>query len=501
MSDHSKNHVGNIWNRVWKRKGFLLFLVFLSIAVIVLSLFQGSGDRGATVSYRVQRVDLGEELRLGGTIDAERRVDLGFARGGRISRVFKSEGDSVEKGETIALVDQSQVYANYLRSRVQYTRTQTEVAREADDLETQYEKVKREQDELVRSLREQYLSSELEAVLLGESELTSEIPKPVLSGNYSGMEEGVYRLRVYRSKSRSGYSFELSGLEHGFYPVEFYQPGKLGERGLYIQFSPIRDLSRYRDTVWEIRIPNTRSPHYLERKSAYERALRERDRILSTFRIKRDSFLGEKYGKSIADAQLEEKEQYLRSQRALLADGKITAPFSGTIVKSSLELGKIVAPLEPLVTLFGNEGMKLVLDVPEVYVNRIREGDHVRIVLDAYPDHEYEGVVERIDPVETLVEGSPVYETDVRILEPDSFIRAGMSATAYLNRNIATSVLSVPKHYLIERDGSTFVLVERGGELMAKEVQTGREGRDGFVEITSGISEGDEIVLPNTKRS
>ena len=486
------------------KKGRYIKNIIIGIAVIgIVSSFiflkkrKVSGD-----SYTVEYGDVRDEIRLAGVVDDEHRVDLGFARGGRVAKVYVEEGQKVKKGTLLATLDLSRESAQAQSAKMDYllTRINTEVSSKEADIN--YEKLLDEQKLRVDTLRNEFLSSGLEARLVAgnDPKVRSPLPAPVISGVYKGGEEGVYHIRVYRSKDTLGYTFELTGLEgRSYYPVEVYTPGKLGEKGLFIQF-PRGDLHRYRDTEWEVRIPNIHSPQYLERKHAYEDALKKYDELkaklsLSKEKLHDTSFAGIPYTK----ASVERSRSQYRTLLTSLEDGKIRAPFDGIVARNDLEPGKIVGAFTPVISFISGK-KKVVLDVPEVYVNRIQVGEKADIILDAYPDTHYEGEVEKIDEIEKGGDGSALYGADVKFLNQDEKTRIGMSATTTFSKLLKEHVIRIPQHFLIEKNNKTFVLVKNDNDSEEREVQTGARGNNGMIEIVSGLHEGDQIIYPKEEK-
>ncbi len=472
-------------------------ILILGAVFLVSSLMRRNENQRST--YQVSYGDIRDEIHLAGVVDDEHRVDLGFARGGRVAQVYAREGQRVKKGQVLARLDMSREATQAERARFDTFLTQIDTEVSSEEANIEYEKLLAEQKARVDALWNELLSSDLQAKLVKENAVTKTrlVPAPVVTGVYKGGKEGRYLIHVYRSHTPSGYSFELTGLEEkDYYPVKVYQPGKLGKNGLFIQFSPT-NVSWYDNTLWEVRIPNTDSPHYLERKRAYDEAVKKYDELKEKLSLQKrklhdDSFVGLPYTHVLTERS------FLQERSAFLAleDGKIRAPFDGIVARNDLEPGKIVGAFSPVIHFISGK-KKVVLDVPEVYVNRIQVGEKADITLDAYPEIHYEGEVEKVDEIEKGGEGSALYGADVKFLNQDEKVRIGMSATTTFSKLIKEHVIRVPYHFLIEKEGRTFVVVKNEKDEEEREVETGVRGNDGMVEIISGLREGDLIISPN----
>lgn len=435
---------------------------------------------------------MSDELLLAGTIEAEKRVDLGFAASGRVAKTNFTTGDTVKKGNIIAEISQNTLNANLMQARAQYDLTYVDTSYDASNTQSSYEKQQAEQNSVVDGLYTQYIASDLAAYSTDDKDTSK--AAPIVTGSFLGKKEANYILKVYASASESGYSYRLSGLETGTYTAFTNQAAALGTKGLYVQFN---ENTSYANTEWIISMPNTRSSTYLARKTAYENALNTRDRIINDAKNNVDRVSSPSAENKITrtDAQRNQARAQVNAVYSQMGDGKIIAPFSGVIVKNDLEVGEIVSAFTPLVVMFENDQKKLSLNVPEIYINKIMLNDKVNITLDAYPDIRFSGVVSFIDVISTDVDGVPVYQTDITLSDTDQRIRVGMNAKARIIISKKESVIAVPSHYImLDADGLSYVTILVEKETKKQIVEIGLQGNEGLVEIISGLSAGDILI-------
>lgn len=479
------------------KKRYLIGALLVIVAIIAGVVFAKKSNELSR--YVVGSADVSDELILAGIINAEDRVDLGFASSGRVKSVNVKEGERVQKGQIIAEIEQNRLAAdlNQAQANLNFVQADVQAEQEQSRVETSLlTKAARlqEQNKVVETAYQNLLNNDLQAYPTGTENRNVEAPD--ISGSYQADEQGEYMLEMYNSGSRSGYSFRLSGLESGTYTAENYAPGKLGERGLFVTFG---EESNYGNTDWVVPIPNTRSTTYRAVKNAYDTAVATRARIEAESET---SIVENAVAANASDEREAARRAQARAQvnavAAQLGDGKIRAPYSGIVGRNDLVVGDIVSGFTPYVTMFKDEEKILELSVPEIYINRVEENNEVAISLDAYPDEEFTGTVTSIAIVDTEVDGVPVYETDVRIDTNDSRIRIGMNAKAKIVAEEVTDVIAIPKHYIQEKSDSVFVLVEtqeRPQKYEQRIITTGFTGNNGLIEVTEGLSVGDVILL------
>ncbi len=480
------NRLRSIKKRYWILGIIVLVIIFLVI---------GKKNGTELNTFVVEKTDVADTLLLAGTIDVDRRVELGFAASGRVKEVLVNEGEFVEGGDVIAVLDQNQLQANLIQAQANYTATTVNADADVVDAEDSFETRIAEQNTIVDNLYQEYLSGDLQAYI--DKDTTRTLIAPTITGNYEALEEGLYRLSIYNSGAASGYSYQFSGLEEGTASAQTNQAAALGNRGLFVQFT---DNISYGNTEWIIPVPNTRSSTYLARKNAYETAVATRDRIVRDSENTLNRVTESHSDISLAEAQKRQARASVQAVYSQLGDGKIIAPFDGVVAKNNLEEGEIVNAFQSLVTVVNNNQKELLLNIPEIYINKVIEGDMVEIVLDAYPEITYSGMIERIDIIDTLVDGVPVYETKVLVMDADTRMRIGMNARAQIITEEKKNVIAVPRHFVQENDEGSYVLIQQNGDLLETSVETGIVGNDGLVEIISGLSEGETVAYNGNKK-
>lgn len=185
------------------------------------------------------------------------------------------------------------------------------------------------------------------------------------------------------------------------------------------------------------------------------------------------------------------------SSRALLAKTRIEAPFSGVVTRVDAKRGMIAGVNTPLVSLSSDGTFQIEGYVPEIHVALVYPGASSTVTLDAYGTGTvFSAVVVSVDPAETERDGIATYRVILQFTEADERIRSGMTANIAILASTRESVLSVPVG-AVERDGtSSYVFVYADGAQERRRVETGAVSSRGEIEILSGLSAGERIVAP-----
>jgi multidrug efflux pump subunit AcrA (membrane-fusion protein) len=204
--------------------------------------------------------------------------------------------------------------------------------------------------------------------------------------------------------------------------------------------------------------------------------------------------------------------QALEEAQSALETETILAPFTGVVASVDVEEGDVIpAPgvsQVAIVRLIDPSSMELVVELDEIDVPGVENGQRVVISVDALPDTLLEGRVVSVSPLPKVEAGVVSYEVMVGFDVPQgSNLRVGMSATVDIVLSDRTNVLLVPDR-AIEFDPQGVPLVqvlvtwepEGTTEIEQRSVVIGLS--DGFqTEIISGLWEGEMVVIEASAQS
>jgi len=203
-----------------------------------------------------------------------------------------------------------------------------------------------------------------------------------------------------------------------------------------------------------------------------------------------------------AEIQLELAKMNLESAKEdITTNYIISAPYDGIVLSSDFKVGNQNSGSNSVSVIADDFSVKTT--VGETDIAKILEGDEAYITLDAYPDNEFSGQIEKIVPI-SIEEGNIVsFEVVVSFNnDEDIEIFYGLSVNVDIVAERADNVLLVPIQSVYKENGKSYVdlLVsdqeprEGTGELIKKvEVNTGINDYY-YMEIISGLKEGDKII-------
>jgi RND family efflux transporter MFP subunit len=184
----------------------------------------------------------------------------------------------------------------------------------------------------------------------------------------------------------------------------------------------------------------------------------------------------------------------VRSVTLELDNHIISAPFSGTVITRSAEVGQWISPADALFTLVDESQREIEVWVDAADSVAIEVGQLVDVSSDAFPDLQWQETVTRLGTATDSQHNANSVKVYVSLGGNAPGLRIGQQVDADIRTAWNPNALSVPFGALLNRDGQTMVAVLEEGELRLRPVTVGIEDFT-KAEITQGLSEGEEVIL------
>jgi HlyD family secretion protein len=210
-----------------------------------------------------------------------------------------------------------------------------------------------------------------------------------------------------------------------------------------------------------------------------------------------------------ADDQTKVSDAQVDIATARLERTLLRAPFDGVIAEINGELGEFVTPspvgipTPPTVDLIDSSCLYISAPIDEVDAPAVRTGQKALITMDAFPGRKFPGFVRRVAPYVLDVEKQArTVEVEAEIENPvgsssdqgktdQAVLLPGYSADVEIILARRDNVIRVPTQVILD---GTRVIVLEGKVLTERVIETGIASWE-FTEVTSGLDEGDSVVL------
>jgi len=193
--------------------------------------------------------------------------------------------------------------------------------------------------------------------------------------------------------------------------------------------------------------------------------------------------------------------EMLRQAERDLTNSSVRAPIDGVVIQRDGEIGRAVADVTSsggtvLAVIADDRRIRLVAEVDENDIARVRLGQAAVVSIDAFPGEAFAGRVCKISSAGTVVGKVSSFEVEIE-LEAGSRLRVGMSSDARIVVREHHGVLLIPNTAIVRRERTTLVRVPDGNGDSAYHLSPIRAGvSDGFrTVVAAGLSEGDAILI------
>ena len=211
-----------------------------------------------------------------------------------------------------------------------------------------------------------------------------------------------------------------------------------------------------------------------------------------------------------AQESLESAQSKLESTQDSYDNYTITAPISGQVIAKNFKVGdnitKNTSNTTVLATIYDLSSLTFEMSIDELDIRKVKVGQKVAVTADAFEGQSFSGTVTNVSLESTYSNGVSTYPVTVTLDETGDLL-PGMNVDGVITLEEANDVLAIPVDALM-RGNRVYVkdetVTEQQGPVPAGfrsvEVETGLTN-DSYVEIKSGLSEGDVVYVAESTAS
>lgn len=535
-----KNRSGNMTRKQKIIRGILIAVAALVLLFLAWRLFFAGRGRQAAAEGQVQRtavarrMDITSALSSAGTLAPKNTYDITTLASGEVTAADFEEGDQVEEGQILYMIDASSMETEIHSAENSLTRAQSAYDLALEDYneaqadysgntykatESGYIKALRIKegdrisngtaladiyDDSSMKLRLPFLSSDAAMIGVGnEGLITLSETGEQLAGvvtSVSNMEETLTGGRLVR-----------------YVTMQVTNPGGLttshsatAQIGQWVcaqegTFEPVQDMvmmaSLSSNTNIEVEKLLLNEGDYISAGSGLFRMTEKSAQSLMR-----------SYENAVDNAQesLESAQSRLESTQDTYKNYTITAPISGQVIAKNSKVGDKVSAggnnSTVMATIYDLSGLTFEMSVDELDVQKVKVGQKVEVQADAFEGETFTGTVTNVSLASAYSNGVTNYPVTVTLDDIGSLL-PGMNVDGNIILEEAKDVLAVPVDSLM-RGNRVYVKDDSVREsqdgvpagFRAVSVETGLMNDD-YVEIVSGLEEGDEVYVSESSVS
>lgn len=507
--------------------------VFLGVLVliVILLIVQKNGN-GIREFAEVTRGTVIQEVIATGQIVPEKDVDLAFQTAGTIARVYVKVGDEVGVGMPLLSLDDAELRAQLAQANaaVDSAKANLDLLRQGaktEDIRVSEAKVAEAEGTLVSAKRsvvstiQAAVASTDDAVYNRADQLFTNAttnPQLVFSLSDTQLSGDVQSERLVVQGALVPWEASARGLteEDDLHSAIGTASGVLEKVGqmlsnLTLALSKTATNSSFSQTTvdgWKTSIATART----NVSTAATNIASSRGTLVSAetglavsknqLALKKASATPEEIAAQEAEVgQARAKVALIQAQMDKIV---LRSPLKGTVTHQDGKVGQSVfstTGLTSLVSIIGENSLEIETNIPEIDIAKLQTGNIVRFTLDALPGEYFTGRIVSIDPAETVVDGVSNYKVKAAFDVMDSRFKSGLTANLRIETVKKEHVLLLPQYAVVENTSGTFARQLQNGKEIEIPVVLGIRGKDGNVEIISGLREGDKVISIGSKQS
>lgn len=481
--------------RLSRRRGAIVNLVIL-VAILTVAgtaywTVRGTDapDDSAAQTATVSTGDVTATVSANGNVTAGTTVNVDFqGEGGVVDAILVEEGDKVRKGEALARVDQTSARQALRQAQIQLA-----------SAEAAYEGTVEGPTNAEQSRDAQSIAQAADAVDSARTGLTSaeqslRLATSQQDASVRRAEAAVDGARADLQAARAQYRADPS--EENQQAVEVAASAVDSARTALVTARDNRDSSllQARQQVASARDQLQSAQTGLSSARATVAVNQEgpTDSEVATAQAQVDSAQV-----AVEEAETTLDQTVLRAPvagRVAAVNGVTGEPSTSSSSSSSNDSSDSSTDASGFVTLTGTDALQVTADVAEADIADVEVGQPATVTLSA-SGKEVPATVTGVDSIETVTNNVVEYGVTVT-LEETQGIKLGQSTQVVVTTGSKQGVLRVSSSALTTvGDTTTATVRATDGSTSTVQVVTGLEG-DGFTEVLSGLSDGDQVVLP-----
>jgi RND family efflux transporter MFP subunit len=196
----------------------------------------------------------------------------------------------------------------------------------------------------------------------------------------------------------------------------------------------------------------------------------------------------------------ERTEKSLQTLETQLKKRNVYAPINGIVDMLLMKEGEMTAPGTPVVRLLNVSKVKVVADVPESYLGKIKTGDPISLSFPALGKE----MKQRVSQLgRTIDPANRTFKMEVWIDNPDGSLKPNLLSIVKVNDLTIKDAVSISVDLVQQEvNGRKYVyVVQESGDVLTaakKYIETG-ESADGKMVVTSGLNKGDKIIVKGAR--
>lgn len=494
-----------------RKKRFYIPLILILVLIIWFGIIRG-GEKEGFETKIAEAQTVTHVVSETGSVKPGQDISLSFARSGRVAKVLVEKGTTIYRGQVLAYLETGSLSAD-LR--------QAEAALELEraSIEKTGVALKNAESSLINAITNAYITADdvvqakADQLFINPESSTPDFGISITKGST------IFYINASSDKSdvidslRSDVEIELNNLESTVFANKIEDIEEASRQAEETLGNVQKLLSLIASTLNEYVANDTNVQTVYEGyKTDISSARTTINTSLTSLRTTLESYYtalvsvetqtdgypnnNQNSTIKLKDALIEDAQARVDGIKSQISDAYIISPINGLVTNLEIDEGEVTNTTAPAITVISNGNLEISVNIPEDNIAFVDVGDPALVTLDAYDDLVFEAEVIFISPRAELTDGVPVFEVILEFKTQDPKIKAGLSVDVDIVAEKKEGVISVPSRAVVEKNDERFVRIMVSSDTFRRQpVTLGLKGDDGTIEITKGVSTGDEVIV------
>ena len=402
-----------------------------------------------------------------GSVVPIQNVNLSPKTSGRLAKLFVEQGDRVQEGQQIALMENAELQARLAQAQANLNKAQATLA------------------EAQAGSRPEEINQAKARLLQSQARLES-----ARGGNPQEIEQ--VRAQIEAAKSR----LALAKLRADRYR-------NLAAQGAVSLDKRDEALTEERNAQANLEEAQRRLE---QQKNTKRPEIDQLEAAVAESRFNLEQLQNGKRPQEMAQlkAAVDAAKADVMSVQVQLQDTVIRAPFSGIVTQKYATVGAFVTPTTSASSTASAtstsivaiaKGLEILAKVPEADIGQIKPGQQVEFEADAFPSKVFKGRVQRVAPEAVVEQNVTSFEVRVALLTGQQDLRSGMNVKLTFLGDQINNALVIPTVAIVTQKGETGVLVPDGSNKPTFKPVTIGTTIQNQTQVLKGLSQGQRVFI------
>ncbi|MBN1639079.1 MAG: efflux RND transporter periplasmic adaptor subunit [Ignavibacteriales bacterium] len=170
----------------------------------------------------------------------------------------------------------------------------------------------------------------------------------------------------------------------------------------------------------------------------------------------------------------------------------IKAPFSGIVDQKFIDIGEMVVPGAPIVSLINSGSLKVQAGIPERYIGKISRGTKVNIFIKDIYDEPLQGSISYISA--TVSPSNRTFNVEINILNSKRILKPEQAVDVLIEVGKYDNIISIPDEVALRTDDGYVVFVAKDGKTEQRNIEIINR-YDKKIAVKSGLEVGEKLIV------